>query len=239
MKSLPRDTPFPSGIASFITDPQGGAEHQRLKTSLSAPNSAASSGVPRRAGAAVTQEAVGAQVPAPGEGADIPAVPANQEARCLGSGVGGGPQVSAGAGAAQRGPQFPANARSPQGSPGSPARPAFPPPAPRPCRADSSAAHTRLRRRPGSSSPGPAALPAAPVAGPLFACGGGAGGGASPALAAVMLLRLPPLRADGQLAVAVAVAGAGAGARWSLARTPPSPALGFRGRRGAPGPGAA
>lgn len=60
-------------------------------------------------------------------------------------------------------------------------------------------------------------------------------GAPHPGPAAVMLLRLPPLRPGGQLAEA----GAGTGAPSPLAGTPPSPALGSRGRRGTPGPGAA
>lgn len=69
--------------------------------------------------------------------------------------------------------------------------------------------------------------------------GGGVGaapaGSPHPRPAAVMLLRLPPLRPGGQ----PAVAGARLGARSPLAGTPPSSALRSRGRRGAPEPGAA
>lgn len=236
--------PFPSRYIILLYRSRGRGCVPRLKTYPSAPSCAAGAGVPGLAGAAVTQEAAAAQVAARGEGAGCSArCGAGQSGGAVfgakgGERVGGGLQVFSGARAAP--PAVSSTGAEPHGVSGRTRRssvfrgsPALSGPSPF---SDPDAAPTApglLFGLPGSarSASRPAAL--------RLVSGGGVGaapaGSPHPRPAAVMLLRLPPLRPGGQLAVA----GAGVGARSPLAGTPPSSALRSRGRRGAPGPGAA
>lgn len=137
-------------------------------------------------------------------------------------------------------PAVPSERAEPPGVSGRVAGPDFLRSSPRPLEFASSVTRTRLRLPPVFGLLGPARRASRPAALRLVSAGraGAAPAGAlHPGPAAVMLLRLPPLRPGGQRAEAGA--GARAGARSPLAGTPPSPVLGSRGRRGTPGPRAA
>lgn len=232
--------PFPSRYIILLYRSPGGGVPEAQDQSLSPEQR----GVPGLTGAAVTQEAAAAQVAARGGGRLLRAVRRQPIRRRGVSGEGrreggwGPPGFLRCPGSAAC--SFEPERGAPRGSPGAPAGPGFPP-LPRPFGPAPSCDQTRLRRRPASSSSGPRLCPQRESPGRSTPGVRGRSGGAAPAgtpdpgRAAVMLLRLPPLRPGGQLAVA----GAGVGERSPLAGTPPSPALGSRGRRGAPGPGAA